>query len=73
MSFQADIEAEHWENFECPKRCKEEAIFFANWIDLNCCKYDKSDNYLNLGYFGYLREREVKTTEELYKLFKNGK
>lgn len=33
MSFQADIEAEHWENYECPKRCKEEAIKFTNWLN----------------------------------------
>ena len=79
MSFQADIEAEHWENYECPKRCKEEAIKFAMWL----MHEDNGTTHYN----PYTKEEtpsigfspwdswidQIKTPEELYKLFKNGK
>mgnify|MGYP003472809276 CR=1 FL=1 len=79
MSFQADIETEHWENYECPKRCKEEAIKFAEWLLHN----DNGDIHYNpktketspsIGFSPFdCFIDETKSAEELYKLFKDGK
>ena len=66
MSFQADIETEHWENYECPKRC----IGFGEFLMNN---YHKHNDNLHW-YDGNSKDGFNKyTTKELYELFKQQK